>query len=72
MLRLAFGDRVRTIAEDLHLSQSTVRNHLTTVFRKFDVGSQSELLARLRPASAAAARHQPASNAAPDRFHTDT
>lgn len=71
-LRLAFGDRVRTIAEDLHVSQSTVRNHLTTVFRKFDVGSQSELLARLRPASAAAARHQPASNAAPDRFHTDT
>jgi DNA-binding CsgD family transcriptional regulator len=49
VLRLAFGDRVRTIAEDLHLSRSTVRNHLTTVFRKFDVSSQDELLARLRP-----------------------
>jgi len=49
LLRLAFGDRVRTIAEDLHLSRSTVRNHLTTVFRKFDVSSQDELLARLRP-----------------------
>lgn len=70
VLRLALGDRVRTIAEDLHLSQSTVRNHLTTVFRKFDVSSQSELLARLRPASVAAARHQPDSRAA-DRFHTD-
>jgi DNA-binding CsgD family transcriptional regulator len=53
VLRLAFGERVRTIAGDLHLSQSTVRNHLTTVFRKFNVSSQTELLARLRPASAA-------------------
>jgi DNA-binding CsgD family transcriptional regulator/PAS domain-containing protein len=51
--RLAFGERVRTIADDLHLSQSTVRNHLTTVFRKFNVNSQTALLARLRPASAA-------------------
>ena len=72
VLRLAFGDRVRTIAEDLHLSQSTIRNHLTTVFRKFNVSSQTELLARLRPASAAAARDQSALNAAPDRFDTDT
>jgi DNA-binding CsgD family transcriptional regulator len=55
VLRLASGDRVRTIADDLHLSQSTVRNHLTSVFQKFNVSSQSELLARLRPASAAAA-----------------
>jgi len=47
VLRLSFGDRVRTIAKDLHLSQSTVRNHLTTVFRKFHVSSQAELLARL-------------------------
>ena len=72
VLRLAFGDRVRTIAEDLHLSQSTVRNHLTTVFRKFNVSSQIELLARLRAASAAAARHPPAGDAAPDRSDTDT
>jgi DNA-binding CsgD family transcriptional regulator len=55
VLRLASGDRVRTIAGALHLSQSTVRNHLTSVFRKFNVHSQGELLARLRPASAAAA-----------------
>ena len=55
VLRLASGERVRTIAGDLHLSQSTVRNHLTTVFRKFNVSSQTALLARLRPASADAA-----------------
>jgi DNA-binding CsgD family transcriptional regulator len=71
VLRLAIGDRVRIIAEDLHLSQSTVRNHLTTVFRKFNVSSQNELLARLRPASAAAAHDQPAGTATPDRFDTD-
>ena len=65
VLRLAFGDRVRTIAEDLHLSQSTVRNHLTTVFRKFNVSSQNELLTRLRPASAAAAHDQPAGTRRP-------
>ena len=55
VLRLASGDRVRTIADELHLSQSTVRNHLTSVFRKFNVSSQGELLTQLRPASAAAA-----------------
>lgn len=51
VLRLASGDRVRTIATALHLSQSTVRNHLTSVFRKFKVRSQAELLVRLRPAA---------------------
>ena len=65
VLRLAFGDRVRSIAGDLHLSQSTVRNHLTTVFRKFNVSSQNELLTRLRPASAAAAHDQPAGTRRP-------
>jgi DNA-binding CsgD family transcriptional regulator len=54
VLRLASGHRVRTIADDLHLSRSTVRNHLTAVFRKFDVSSQAELLARLRPVPAGA------------------
>jgi DNA-binding CsgD family transcriptional regulator len=72
VLRLAFGDRVRSIAGDLHLSQSTVRNHLTAVFRKFNVRSQTELLARLRPASETAARQQSAGNAVLNRFTTDT
>jgi len=42
------GDRVPAIARTLHLSQSTVRNQLSSVFRKFDVRSQQELIDRLR------------------------
>jgi DNA-binding CsgD family transcriptional regulator/PAS domain-containing protein len=38
------GERVPAIARALYLSQSTVRNHLTTIFRRFGVHSQSELL----------------------------
>jgi len=48
------GQRVPTIASALFLSQSTVRNHLTAIFRKFGVHSQAELIALLRPATAAA------------------
>jgi DNA-binding CsgD family transcriptional regulator/PAS domain-containing protein len=46
--RLLVGDRVQVIARELFLSESTVRNHLTAVFRKFDVRSQAALLSRLR------------------------
>jgi DNA-binding CsgD family transcriptional regulator len=46
--RLQRGERVPGIAAALFLSQSTVRNHLTAVFRKFGVHSQAELLATLR------------------------
>jgi DNA-binding CsgD family transcriptional regulator len=46
---LADGGRVAGIAKALGLSQSTVRNHLSAIYRKVDVGSQAELLARLRP-----------------------
>jgi PAS domain S-box-containing protein len=42
--RLTRGDRVPTIAADLYLSQSTIRNHLSEIFRRFGVHSQSELL----------------------------
>jgi DNA-binding CsgD family transcriptional regulator/PAS domain-containing protein len=48
--RLAQGARVPAIAGELALSPSTVRNHLSAVFRKLGVGSQSELLQRLRSA----------------------
>lgn len=65
VLRLASGDRVRTIATALHLSQSTVRNHLTSVFRKFKVHSQAELLVRLRPAA------EPAGAAPVPRSHSN-
>jgi DNA-binding CsgD family transcriptional regulator/PAS domain-containing protein len=45
--RLVRGQRVATIAAEMYLSQSTVRNHLSVVYAKFDVHSQTELLARL-------------------------
>jgi DNA-binding CsgD family transcriptional regulator len=41
---LAAGLRVPTIAERLGVSQSTVRNHLSMIFRKFGVRSQAELV----------------------------
>ena len=45
---IANGERVRSLARALHLSERTVRNHLQASFRKFDVHSQIELVARLR------------------------
>lgn len=42
------GKRVPRIARDLFLSQSTVRNHLAALFRRFGVHSQPELIERLR------------------------
>ena len=48
VLRLVTGRRVAAIAKELFLSPSTVRNHLTTIYRKFGVHSQVELLDRLR------------------------
>ncbi len=41
---LASGHRVVTIARELGISQSTVRNHLSLIFRKVGVGSQAELV----------------------------
>jgi DNA-binding CsgD family transcriptional regulator len=45
--RLISGERVPAIARSLFLSESTVRNHLSAIYRKAGVHSQSELLARL-------------------------
>jgi DNA-binding CsgD family transcriptional regulator len=50
--RLAAGQRVPTIAAELFVSQSTVRNHLSAIFERFNVHSQAELLARLTPTDA--------------------
>jgi DNA-binding NarL/FixJ family response regulator len=47
LTRLLRGERAHEIAADLYLSPSTVRNHLTAIYRKFGVHSQSELLAGL-------------------------
>jgi DNA-binding CsgD family transcriptional regulator/PAS domain-containing protein len=41
------GERVQEIAKNLYLSPSTVRNHLTAIYRKFGVHSQAELLAKI-------------------------
>jgi DNA-binding CsgD family transcriptional regulator len=43
------GDRAPLIASKLFLSQSTVRNHLASVFAKLGVSSQQELLNLMRP-----------------------
>ncbi len=45
---LVSGLRVPAIAERLHISQHTVRNHPKSAFRKVGVGSQSELIDRVR------------------------
>lgn len=42
--RLLHGDRVPSIAKALFLSQSTVRNHLSSVFAKLGVSSQQGLV----------------------------
>ena len=46
--RLLWGRRVPQIAREMFLSQSTIRNHLSMVFRKLGVHSQGELIERLQ------------------------
>jgi DNA-binding CsgD family transcriptional regulator len=53
--RLLRGERVPTIADELFLSRSTVRNHLSAIYRRLGVHSQAELLARLLPGRRATA-----------------
>lgn len=50
--QLLDGHRVDAIARDLYVSPSTVRNHLSAIFEKFGVTSQSELVELLRGHSA--------------------
>jgi PAS domain S-box-containing protein len=44
VVRLVSGDRVLAIAERLFISRSTVRNHLSSIFRKLRVHTQQELV----------------------------
>jgi DNA-binding CsgD family transcriptional regulator len=46
--RLLEGQRVATMAREMYISQKTIRNHLTAVFRKAGVHSQAELIDLLR------------------------
>jgi PAS domain S-box-containing protein len=45
--RLAQGQTATRIASEMYLSPSTVRNHLTAIYRKYGVHSQVELIAAL-------------------------
>ena len=45
---LVVAERVKTIAERLHVSEHTVRNHLKSIYQKLDVRSQSELIQLVR------------------------
>ena len=42
------GSRVPNIAGTLCISPHTVRNHLQSVYRKLEVGSQAELIEKLK------------------------
>jgi DNA-binding CsgD family transcriptional regulator len=59
--RLISGDRVPAIASDIYLSQSTVRNHLSRVFRKLGVSSQQELIEMARETAERLAEHDTSS-----------
>jgi DNA-binding CsgD family transcriptional regulator len=51
LARLLRGDRVPTISREMHLASSTVRNHLTTLYRKVGVHSQVQLIERMNASS---------------------
>ncbi|HEX6395213.1 MAG TPA: LuxR C-terminal-related transcriptional regulator [Acidimicrobiales bacterium] len=48
LIRILSGQRVGRIAADLYVSRSTVRNHLSGIYQKLGVGSQSELIEFVR------------------------
>ena len=48
LTRLVSGERTPVIAREMFISESTVRNHLSTIFSKFGVHSQSELIEKLQ------------------------
>ena len=48
LTRLLDGQRAAAIAADLFVSQSTVRNHLSSIYAKLHVNGQVDLLRTLR------------------------
>jgi DNA-binding NarL/FixJ family response regulator len=57
--RLLRGQRVLTIAREMFLSPSTIRNHLSTIYRKVGVASQADLLDLLQRGREADGSAQP-------------
>jgi DNA-binding CsgD family transcriptional regulator len=53
LTRLLDGQRAADIAADLVVSQSTVRNHLSSIYAKLRVTGQVDLIRTLRPETAA-------------------
>jgi DNA-binding CsgD family transcriptional regulator len=50
--RLVRGDRIPAIADELFIAESTVRNHISGIYKKVGVHSHGELMARLAPGTA--------------------
>ena len=48
LTHLASGRRVANISEHLGVTPSTIRNHLKSIYRKWNVSSQHELIERVR------------------------
>jgi DNA-binding CsgD family transcriptional regulator len=61
--RTVRGERVQDIARALVIADSTVRNHLSGIYRKFGVHSQSALMLRLMPRAADGDRSSPSNPA---------
>jgi DNA-binding CsgD family transcriptional regulator len=49
LTRLVQGERVPAIADAMYLSPSTIRNHLSLIYKKLGVHSQAELIKKLQP-----------------------
>jgi DNA-binding CsgD family transcriptional regulator len=58
--RTVRGERVSDIARELVVTESTVRNHLSGIYRKFGVHSQTALMLRLMPRAADSNPRDPA------------